>query len=322
VGIGTASPTAKVHVSSPDGTAPLTLNTAGGSDTTRALNFNVAGDNYGKILVPSASGGAMAFWTGSANAAAERARIDSSGNVGIGTSSPSARLSVSDTANPKINLLVGTTERAFISYTTATTIASFDSDGDITLSPNNTEAVRVNSFGNLLVGTTSSTYKLHVKGSNDNSMAVDNDGSQYTSIWFKNNGTDKGAIWIDNTAVRLTVRKGSSGGVYLTENATAWTGVSDERKKDIIEPISDAANKVSSLRAVIGKYKTDDESTRRSFLIAQDVQKVLPEAVDASNPDELGIAYTDVIPLLVAAIQEQQALITTLTDRITALEAK
>jgi len=92
LGIGTASPTARVHVSAPDGTAPLTLNTAGGSDTTRALNFNVAGDNYGKILVASGSGGAMAFWTGGANAAAERARITSDGNLGIGTASPSARL--------------------------------------------------------------------------------------------------------------------------------------------------------------------------------------------------------------------------------------
>jgi len=91
VGIGTSSPTAKLHVSAPDGTAPLTLNSAGGSDSTRALNFNVAGDNYGKILIPSGSGGAMAFWTGAANAAAERARIDSSGNLLVGcTAVPSA----------------------------------------------------------------------------------------------------------------------------------------------------------------------------------------------------------------------------------------
>jgi hypothetical protein len=84
--------------------------------------------------------------------------------------------------------------------------------------------------------------------------------------------------------------------------------------KDIIEPINNAVAKVGSLRAVIGKFKNDALNTRKSFLIAQDIQAVLPEAVDASNPDRLGVAYTDVIPLLVAAIKE-------LTARVEALEA-
>jgi DNA-binding cell septation regulator SpoVG len=114
-----------------------------------------------------------------------------------------------------------------------------------------------------------------------------------------------------------------SNGVYLAANGTSWTANSDERLKDIIEPISDAANKVSSLRAVIGKYKTDAEGTRRSFLIAQDVQSVLPEAVTTNtikdDPTEyLGVAYTDVIPLLVAAIKEQQDVITQLKARLDA----
>ena len=98
-----------------------------------------------------------------------------------------------------------------------------------------------------------------------------------------------------------------SAGVYLASGGTSWTSASDERVKDIIEPITDGLNKVNSLRSVIGKYKTDEEGTRRSFLIAQDVQAVLPEAVDATNPDELGVNYTEVIPLLVAAIQELKA---------------
>ena len=66
-----------------------------------------------------------------------------------------------------------------------------------------------------------------------------------------------------------------------------------------------------TLRTVIGKYKTDEEGTRRSFLIAQDVQAVLPEAV-VEQEDEIGtlsLAYTDVIPLLTAAIKEQQTII-------------
>jgi hypothetical protein len=104
------------------------------------------------------------------------------------------------------------------------------------------------------------------------------------------------------------------------ETKVSWAAISDERQKDIIEPITNGAEKVASLRAVIGKYKADVEGKRRAFLIAQDVQAVLPEAVDATDPEQLGVAYSDVIPLLVSAIQEQQAIITELKTRIEALE--
>lgn len=102
---------------------------------------------------------------------------------------------------------------------------------------------------------------------------------------------------------------GTLTGVALNAGSTSWGTASDERIKDIIEPISGALDKVGSLRAVIGKYKTDDEGTRRSFLIAQDVLAVLPEAV-SEEPNEqktLNLRYTEVIPLLVSAIKELKA---------------
>ena len=126
-----------------------------------------------------------------------------------------------------------------------------------------------------------------------------------------------------NSNSRLTVVNGTNG-VYLASGGTSWTSNSDERVKDIIEPITDAANKVSTLRTVIGKYKTDSEGTRRSFLIAQDVQAVLPEAVsiDTDEQGTLGVAYTEVIPLLVAAIKELKAELDTAKAEIAALQAK
>lgn len=104
----------------------------------------------------------------------------------------------------------------------------------------------------------------------------------------------------------------ASNGVQLATGGTSWAAISDERLKDIIEPISNAIEKVSSLRSVIGKYKTDNADVRRPFLIAQDVQSVLPEALSTiklppESDDEteyLGVSYTDIIPLLVAAIKD------------------
>ena len=108
-----------------------------------------------------------------------------------------------------------------------------------------------------------------------------------------------------------------TGGVYLANGGTSWTSASDERLKENLVPITDATNKVSTLRAVTGNLIADENKKSRSFLIAQDVQKVLPEAVNVQDDEmqTLGVSYTDVIPLLVAAIQELNA-------KVTALEAQ
>ena len=193
------------------------------------------------------------------------------------------------------------------------------------------ERYRVDSSGNLLVGTTTAPTngKLHVasgiqvSGSGTGGFIASRDGTDqnaYLSLgasYGVANSYDIG-LAIGNISAaagkKITITNRTAG-VYLDDGGTSWNAVSDERFKDIIEPISNAVSKVGLLRSVIGKLKTDDASKRRSFLIAQDVQTVLPEAVDTSNPDQLGLSYSEVIPLLVAAIKE-------LTARVQTLEAK
>ena len=104
-------------------------------------------------------------------------------------------------------------------------------------------------------------------------------------------------------------------GVKLTAGTTAWAAQSDIRLKTGISEITDGLNKVSQIRGVTGRLKTDEPDVSRPMLIAQDVQKVLPEAVDATNADELSLRYTEVIPLLVSALHDAK-------DRIEALEAE
>lgn len=120
-----------------------------------------------------------------------------------------------------------------------------------------------------------------------------------------------------NQVFAVQQNSGSYLGVQLTWGSTSWGTMSDERRKDIIEPISNAISKVSSLRSVIGRYKTDDLSMRRSMLIAQDFASVFPEAledIDIGEEKYLGLRYTDVIPLLVAAIKELSAKVTALEN--------
>jgi hypothetical protein len=253
--------------------------------------------------------------------------LDASGNLGVGATSPLSPLDVvvgaggarrvlvnyddsiitiksaSNTANPETLRLVADNIR----FNTGT-------------SGSGSERARIDSSGNLLVGTDSTlgaSGVLQLLGSMDAQAVTRCSAASAGQYWRY--GADSGNSF-------LVYSSNASGGVYIANASTSWSGRSDERLKDIIEPITDAANKVSNLRAVIGKFKTDEEGTRRSFLIAQDVQAVLPEAVSVSprkegeDTDYLGVAYTDVIPLLVAAIKEQQAIITQLQADVAALK--
>ena len=176
----------------------------------------------------------------------------------------------------------------------------------IVFGTSNVEKMRIDTNGNLLVGTSTVNYA-------SSGVTVSTDAG--TTKWLVGPYTGSGTTFLISAAAGF--------GVYLTStSATSWSSLSDERTKDIIEPISDAVAKVTSLRAIIGSYKNDETKKRRAFLIAQDVQKVLPEAVDSNKPDTLGLAYTDVIPLLVAAIQEISVKNNALEARLAALEAK
>ena len=163
-----------------------------------------------------------------------------------------------------------------------------------------TQAMTLGASGDLLIGTTSNTsFSSRIALSYDSGVTNWAVGPSVTTP----------------TGFFISANVGAQGVYLANATATSWTAWSDERLKDIIEPINNAVFKVGSLRAVIGKFKNDTTNTRKPFLIAQDVLAVLPEAVDVSNPDSFGVSYTDVIPLLVAAIKE-------LTTRVQTLEAR
>ncbi|KKL85733.1 hypothetical protein LCGC14_1951820, partial [marine sediment metagenome] len=119
---------------------------------------------------------------------------------------------------------------------------------------------------------------------------------------------------------------GGSGGVDLTSGATAWVAVSDERLKTGLEPILDATRKLGTLRTVTGYFKEsarfDAEAARRrrAFLVAQDVQAVLPEAIYTDPDGFLGLKYSKMLPLVVAGFNEHTAYIEKLTARVAKLE--
>ena len=311
-------------------------------------NHNVAAtgiiylEQTGLFAVRNDGANPIAFYT---NGATERMRIDSSGNVGIGTSSPASALDVRATSGVSMFRLTATTgtNAVYSRYentggylylgrdnSSGTDFGSAYAAGiwstgayPMLFGTNGAERMRITSGGNVLVGATSGvgSYRFYVKASSGAQGYLDTDGAN-TQLTFGQSGGDKAYIFTDNTNTRFYLQSGTSGGVYLANGGTSWTSASDERVKENLEPIENGLTKIASLRAVTGNYINDETKKSKAFLIAQDVQKVLPQAVDASNPDELGLQYADVIPLLVASIQELNAKVEQQAAEIALLKSK
>jgi hypothetical protein len=88
------------------------------------------------------------------------------------------------------------------------------------------------------------------------------------------------------------------GQIYATDDIFAF---SDARYKKDIVTIENALDKVCSLNGVM---YTNTDNQRRTGLLAQDVQKVLPEAVEEDSDGKLRLAYQNLIGLLVESIKE------------------
>ena len=184
-----------------------------------------------------------------------------------------------------------------------------------------TERARITSTGDFLVGTT-------VAAANNGSIGVKGivgftggtAGTYYYTI--QSNTTD---FYIGNTTL---TRYAALVGITTF---TAWTFASDRRIKQDIADIDYGLDAVMAIRP--RKYKFKDSHQNSIGFIAQELKQVIPDAVtgeelefnDTDTAQErakktMGVSKDLLIPVLVKAIQEQQALITALTARVAALE--
>jgi len=367
VGIGTSSPTKILHVR---GTSPVVIvepslgsqdtainigryglsGTVAPTSTRSYLEFGFEGndDTYStaiesRVITSSSrlnSAADLGFFTKVAggNLRLERMTITSAGDVGIGTTSPfttaanRGNISLNGTTDAIFAIGTGGTRRGYI-YADSAHI-EIVADGYMALAANGAERARIDSSGNLLVGTTS-TGNAHIlqtatSGVYSTQFISSTASSPYgININFSGaapNGTGNQFLYCnDSSALRMEVR--SNGGIanYSANNVN----LSDRREKTNFAPATSYLDKICAIPVQTFNYidqNLEEDAGLTLGVVAQDVQAVAPELVMESNwasKDEepkmrLSIYQTDLQYALMKCIQEQQAIIESLKARLDA----
>jgi hypothetical protein len=250
--------------------------------------------------------------------------LDASGNLALGqtTATDSANFSRAlDINGPSGSALYARTAGSATNWTyygNAGNSGYINNNGNGVLAfyNNGSERMRIDSSGNLLVGTTNSS------------------NSAGTGIKFSANGLAASVIADSGTAADTWNVYNTTAGAfrfYVTNNGTIFatsttiSAISDERLKENIQDIDTGLNAIMALKPRRFDWKEGKGQDKKNVagFIAQEFETVFPECVSTSKAGEDGIEYKNInhetlIPTLVKAMQEQQALIQSLKARLDA----
>lgn len=340
VGIGTTSPSQKLSVA-PDTDVSAEIGKAhiGQVGFNDYAGFSHVDQNtqQGYALIQQADGSTYMNANTGKNirfriANSDKMILNSSGNVGIGTTSPSEKLNISGG-----NLLIaGDFQSLYVGGKTDSSQdglrMSIDNAGNgyfdhrgagnlnfrVDSSTGASTRMVINSNGNVGIGTTSPSQKLHVNGS---ALVTDNlyiySTSYYLDVFF-------GRIDVQ-AANGLNVRSGTT---YKPVYASAFTVSSDYRLKSNIVPLENAISRVNQLEVHRFNWNDRLNEPKVDGFIAHEVASIIPEAVlgekdavhEDGTPNHQGIDQAKIVPLLTAALQEAISKIENLEARIQTLE--
>jgi len=335
VGIGTSSPATKLNIENA-GECQLQM---AYSSTIFGRVGRLSSGNY--EFSSYENGGSLLFGTTTSNGSTtERMRIDSSGNVGIGTTATSTyRLNVKGSGS------VGDSS-VYTQFTTADT-GTTASDGlliglGVGSSPiayiiqqenaalatlvNGSERMRIDSSGNVLVGATAS-------GAANGGIQLQpaGNGASIPLIASSGNSASDGAVTMavySTSASQYQFYVGYAGTVFA--RSIVISALSDARLKENIVDLDVGIDAIMALKPRKFDWKDGQGTNKKNVrgFIAQELEEVFPDLIDEwrdpapEGEEPYRSVRQDLMPVLVKAIQEQQALIESLTTRLTALESK
>ena len=322
VGIGTSNPQTKLHLDMG----------AGGLPAIR-LQHSSSGNDIFEITGGLSGVSNSGFGIRDVDENAYRFVIDSSGNVGIGTTSMANKLEVVGTIQANVSANTA-------SYTQAFNITNaVNADFNVHLKTNSTSIgsstntplcfhtggsantkMLIDSSGRVGIGTSIQDHLLHVKGSSA-VLKIDHTGSGDTTGVVMRHA--RGGLSGFNGKMISFIGNDSTeeGSIVIHTTTTAYNTSSDYRLKENEVAISDPIIRLKQLKPYTFNFKKDPNVKVDGFF-AHEVSSVVPIAVtgekDAVNDDgsikPQGIDQSKLVPLLVAAVQE-------LTAKVEALEA-
>ena len=356
VGIGTSSVIGKLHANDSGG-ATLTLTrtsgaTSGNLGKIRFGNTNVDSDLASIVAIQdgATNNSALTFGTQTSGyAVEERMRINSSGNVGIGTDSPATKLMLEHNNDGAVggtirikdrdsqqsaNQLTGAIEfesedatiptsgvstaiKAFAASSTGGSYLTI-STTDVSTSTLD-ERMRIDSAGNLLVGTTdSSPFNNSANTSADNGIALGNAGNVYAAR-YNFSPLDLNRTGSDGDIIALRKSGAIVGSISVTSSATTYNTSSDARLKDVTGEAR-GLEVINELNPVAYNWKADGKADEG--LIAQEVQEIVPNAVSGSEEEHYQMDYSKLVVHLVKGMKEQQTQIEALQSEINLLKGE
>ena len=250
--------------------------------------------------------------------------IDSSEQVGIGTSSPGRKVVIAHDVGTSLSL-ANSGSSVYLQIAANghnndnSNYIGADSSKNFTFWVSNTERMRILSTGTLLVSATTasglsngtSNYG-HSFGGGQQVNATNNDTNIILNM---SNGSS-------NPHVQFRSDGGNTGSISTNGSAVAFNTGSDYRLKENVIPLKDGLDRVNKLKPVQFDWKKSQE-TDEGF-IAHEAQEIVPYVVKGEKDGEeiQTMDYAKLTPLLVKAIQEQQEQIETLKSEIAILKGE
>jgi hypothetical protein len=286
----------------------LTIGTTADSDNSISLKASATGENkiffsdgtgdavFAGFLVYQHTNNVLQFGTNSV----ERMRIDSSGNVGIGTSSPDSnhKLEISGSGNTEAGIRSGSAALAILNFGTLTDripgrIIYNNSNNSMAFNVNSAERARITSGGVLLVGTTSALLTESAFGANSSANTSTFKTSAGASGWCSlmwNSATSGDNKFVEFLTETVSTPRGSVD-YNRTGGLTRYNTTSDATLKNILGD-SDGAKSVEILNSTrIREYAWKDDETQKPQIgvIAQELYETYKGAVSVGGDYEVTI---------------------------------